>query len=182
MDTIESRLAAFETQLRFQRRIIAFLIVLLIAGISYGATAPIPQVIRARKFEVVNAKGKVVVELESWELGGKIHTISAKGLYRPSVTLTHTDEGHGMLLIYNNKGDKIISAKGTGNGNAELILLAGEGKGRIFFQGKTISGNPGMFLENKTGEQVVQIYADKNGNGAVGAFDRQRKGRMLKPR
>ncbi|MEE8434006.1 MAG: hypothetical protein V3S64_04385, partial [bacterium] len=134
------------------------------------------------KFEVVNAKRKVVVELESWELGWKINTLSAKGLYRPSVTLSHTDEGHGMVRVYNGKGDKIISAKGTGIGNAELVLLAGEGKGKIFFQGKTITGNPGMFLENKTGEQVFLILADQFDLGAVGVFDRQNKGRVLKPR
>lgn len=182
MDAIESRLAAFESQLRFQRRIIAFLIILLIAGISYGATAPIPEVIRARKFEVVNAEGNVVVELRSWELGGKIYTFSAKGLFRPSIALTHTDEGHGMLHIYNNKEDKIIEAKGTENGNAELVLSAGEGKGKIFFQLKTITGSPGMFLDNKNGEQVVQIYADKNGVGAMAIRNRKGQGRVLRPR
>ena len=182
MDPIESRLAKIETQLRFQRRIIVFLIILLVAGISYGATAPIPEVIQAGKFEVVNAQGNVVVALESWKLGGKIYTFSAKGLFRPSIVLTHTDEGHGMLNIYNNKEDKIINAKGTENGNAELVLSAGEGKGKIFFQMKTITGSPGMFLDNKNGEQVVQIYADKTGNGAMAILNRKGKGRVLRPR
>ena len=34
---------------------------------------------------------------------------------------------------------------------------------------------------NKTGEGVVQLYADDYGNGVVGAFNRKGKGRTLEP-
>ena len=34
---------------------------------------------------------------------------------------------------------------------------------------------------NKTGEDVVQMYADEYGNGVVGAWNRKGKGRTLEP-
>ena len=34
---------------------------------------------------------------------------------------------------------------------------------------------------NKTGETVVEIYADEYGNGVVGAYNRKGKGRIMKP-
>jgi hypothetical protein len=36
-------------------------------------------------------------------------------------------------------------------------------------------------VENKTGEKVVQLYADEYGNGVVGAWNRKGKGRTLQP-
>ncbi|MCH8314131.1 MAG: hypothetical protein IID17_14215, partial [Nitrospinae bacterium] len=110
MDGIESRLAKIETQLRFQRRIIAFLIILLVAGISYGATAPIPEVIQARRFEVVNQEGRKVVVIQSWKHGGKIDTYPGKGNFYPSITLAHTDSGHGLLLLKSKNGKLRIYA------------------------------------------------------------------------
>ena len=203
-DAIECRLAKIESQVRSQRRIITLLVILLVAGISYGAITPIPEVIQARRFEVVNGDGKVVVELESWELGGKITTLSAKGLYRPSIALTHTDDGQGLLLVYNKDGKKLIYAGGGESGDGLLLVYTKDGKHLIYaganksgdglLKVKSKNGNDrvaisggltgggGISVLNKTGEEVVQIHADDYGMGYVGAFDRQGKGKVLQPR
>jgi len=38
-----------------------------------------------------------------------------------------------------------------------------------------------LAIWNKTGEEIVNAYADEYGNGIVGAWDRKGKGRTLKP-
>lgn len=229
MNAIETRLDAVENQLRFQRRIINLLILLLVAGIFYGATAPIPSVIRARKFEVVNKEGREVVVMESWRLGGIIETYPAKGKYWPSVTLGHSDRGDGQVLVRNKAGKKLFNAGGdnengdgflvlrkktgeyllyagegiSGNGflsvfgkagkplifaggdragNGILKVEANQGKGEISLQAQMPRGGPGVLIVNKTGEEVVQLLTDKNGMGFVGAFNRQGRGSVLRPR
>lgn len=204
MDAIETRLAKIESQVRFQRRITAFLIILLVAGISYGATAPIPEVIQARKFAVVNAAGREVVTINSWELGGEIKTYPAKGKYWASITLAHTDNGQGLLKVYNKDGKDLIYAGADQSGDGILVVYNKDGKQLIYAgAGKSgngllevsnkdgkdrvkisggLTGGGGILVFNKTGEEVVQIYADDYGMGYVGAFDRKGKGRTLKPR
>ena len=38
-----------------------------------------------------------------------------------------------------------------------------------------------MGLFNKTGEEIVQLYADEYSNGGVGVYNRKGKGRKLEP-
>ena len=53
----------------------------------------------------------------------------------------------------------------------EHLIYAGAGK----------EGNGQLSLTNKTGEQVVQLYADEYGNGVVYAGNRKGIGRTLEP-
>ena len=46
--------------------------------------------------------------------------------------------------------------------------------------GATTSGGV-VNVYNKTGESIVQIYADDYGNGFVGAYNRKGMGRSLQP-
>ena len=54
-------------------------------------------------------------------------------------------------------------------------------------QGEIVAGlgsnaNGGVVnVSNKTGEDIVQLYADDYGNGLVGAYNRKGMGRTLQP-
>ena len=71
----------------------------------------------------------------------------------PSVTLTS-----GRLLLQTYEGKKLVSLGVSDRGNGGFLVVG-----------------------NKTGEEVVQLYADDYGNGVVGAWNRKGKGRTLKP-
>jgi hypothetical protein len=135
MSTIESRLATVERQLRFNRLVIAGLLVALVALVGYGATKGVPDVIRAKRFEVVNETGTDMADVDSYQ-------------------------GVGLFVVYNKDGD--IGAEMDGVG--------------------TTDGGGGVYIFNKTGQKVVQAYADAYGMGYVGAFDRHGRGRTLTPR
>ena len=203
MNEIESRLAKVERQLRFHRTIIAGLLLSLVALVGYGATRGVPDVIRARKFAVVNVKGREVVAIESWKHGGMINTYPAEGEYYPSVSLTHSNRNDGLLLIRTKEGKDLIYIGGSkersgvlkiyNRGGKELIYagrdFAGSGlltihnsKGSPIINAGSVLGGGVISIINKTGEIVVQAGADKYGLGLVWVGDRQKKGRSLKPR
>lgn len=88
MTTIESRLAAAERQLRFHQLVIAGLLIALVALVGYGATEGVPDVIRAKRIEVVNDLGTPVVTLHGQPgLGsGQLELYTAEG--RRTVAIT----------------------------------------------------------------------------------------------
>jgi len=203
MSSTESRLAAVERQLRSHRAVIAALLVALVALIGYGATKGVPDEIRAREFVVVNKEGREVVKIDSWVLGGRIATYPAHGENWASVSISHTDNGHGLLTVSNKEGKDLIYAGAgiTGDGLLEVSNKAGKdlfrvganqtGDGLLTVKNKAgkkfiaaAAGPDGGLISiyNKTGESVVAIKADEYGMGYVGAFDRQGKGRTLTPR
>ena len=88
--TTEQRVERLErTNRRYRWGIAIVIFAAMIAGAA-GAGDDVPDVIRARKFEVVTQWGTPVVVMESWKLGGRsgnggVETFSAKGT--PLVTL-----------------------------------------------------------------------------------------------
>lgn len=178
MDAIEFRLVKIENQLRFQRSIIAFLIILLLAGISYGATAPIPAVIRARKFEVVNSEGREVVVLESWKFGGIIETYPAKGRYWPSVTLGHSDRGDGQVLVRNKAGKKLFNAGGDNENGDGFLVVRNKTGGYLFYAGEGISGHGFLSVFNRSGKPLIFAGGDGNGNGLLKVEAKQGRGEI----
>ena len=67
----EERINVLETQVRTLKRIVFLVCGLLIAGVVVSATSVnrIPDVIQAKKFEVVNNEGKTVVGLSANAIG-----------------------------------------------------------------------------------------------------------------
>lgn len=105
MNSIESRLAKVEGQLRFHRTIIAGLLIALAALVGYGATEGIPDEIRARKIVVIDSKGKDRLKLEV-EKGG----------------FTREKKGRGILNFLSHDGETIatIGENYAGNGYARF--------------------------------------------------------------
>ena len=95
-----------------------------------------------------------------------------------------TDDGIIMakgLFITNDEGMPVLWAGVSDNGNGQLTVKSKTGQDLIF-AGATTEGNGFLFEGfNKTGEGVVQLYADEYGNGVVYAGNRKGKGRTLKP-
>lgn len=203
---IESRLAAVERQIKVQRSTIAGLLIALMALVGFGATERMPDVIRAKKFVVVNGEGQEIITMMSAkELGGPedgiltVNNNAGKTLLYASADI----HGFGTLVVGNNEGKMMIGvgADVSGNGRLQIknnvgrdVILAGStsiGEGRL-----TISNKEGMMsigtgagphggvisIYKNTGDSVIQAYADEIGMGYVGVFDRQGKRRSLTPR
>jgi hypothetical protein len=75
---------------------------------------------------------------------------------KPLITLGGTDSG-GTVTTYSSSGEGLLELGGTDSGGA-------------------------IYIYNKMGEGIVTLKADENGNGEVGAWNRNGKGRTLVPR
>ena len=99
--TIEERIERVEKQNRRLKWAMTVICVVAAGAFVLGQAAPdaVPDVIRAKRFEVVNEKGWAVVTLRSWELGGWIDTRNQQG--RPLFSVFANEVGGGMLAIFN---------------------------------------------------------------------------------
>ena len=154
METIETRLQRLERQNRIYRNLFILAGLALVAAVSYGATKPVPEVIRARKFEAVNEGGTVVIKLTQRRNNGEIKILNEDR--KSGVRLGIANDGSGRIGLFSKEGKELVRLGSTSNGG-------------------------GIEIGNKTGERVVQLHVDEYGNGVVGAFSRKGRGNTLKP-
>jgi len=112
------------------------------------------------------------------------------------------EAGGANVILFNRAGQEVSLSAGEGHGGirigaeskpgilmsaSETFALAGpfaigpSGKqtGVVLSANSERGGNLG--LNNKTGDEVVQIHADEYGDGVVGTYNRQGMGRTLQP-
>ena len=164
MAVTEDRVETLEKQVRRQRRWNLALGALLIAGGSIAATAErsIPDVVQAKKFEVVNADGRVVIRLDSLE----------NAFYESIV-------GSGSFWLMN------------GNGVPAAVIGCGTAGGWLTVQGTNPEQTPfmtglsaattdnggtwrgGLFLRNgpRIKNDVVHLTMSPDGNGLIRTYD-----------
>ena len=168
--TIEQRLEQVEQQnqkiQRTNKRLTVALtmtVVAMAAVVTMAATYTPPpgdkdaefDTVTARHINVRNHTGDTVVTLKANPIGdGLVRTMSAKG--KDLVKLTSTFEGEGTVKTYHPNGKDLVQLSANDNGG-------------------------GILISNKTGDKIANMYADINGNGVVGAYNRKGEGRTLQP-
>lgn len=201
MKTVEERLKFLEARLRRYQGLTIIIGVVLVALVTISATPTIPDVIKARKFEVVNPQGVTVATLKSWELGGWLDIRNNEG--NITTNINQSDDGIGAIGIYS-KGENDLITIGSGNlagiiqvyskegknlifigsdegGDGLIRVKSREGKGRIFLGTNKSETGGYVVVTNKIGEGVITLQVDEYGNGEVRAWNRKGKGRTLKP-
>jgi len=131
----EERINVLETQVRTLKRIVYGFGCLLVAGIVVGATSlqTVPDVIQAKKFEVVNDEGKVRARI--FMIGGQ--------------------EGQqSMLQMHNNDGLSVIQIS-TNNQGGNLEFFNGDGKNSVSLN--TLFAGGSLKIRNKDGEGVARL-------------------------
>jgi hypothetical protein len=119
----EERINGLENQVRTLKRIVYGFGCLLVAGIVVGATSlqTVPDVIKAKKFEVLSDDGKAVVVLSSHLLDREMN--AEDSIYYGSVSALNSNGGTLVTLGSNN-------CNGTGqvatfNGHGRFLVLLG---------------------------------------------------------
>jgi hypothetical protein len=182
--------------------------VTLIGAVMMGAAKrdEIPELIRARTFQVVDAKGRTAVDISSWKLGGWFQTngYTKAGTAYDQVLIAANDSGDGMISIKSAKGKKLVGITATKGGNGAISTYSATGKELVGITAMTnnsggirtfnakgnvlvsigevkgeLGGHIGVY--NKTGEEVCTMSVDEHGNGKIGAWNRKGKGRTLTP-
>ncbi len=171
MTTIETKLTKLENKLRFFQ--FAFILIILIA-IFFIVTGfnrnPVADIIQAKKIQVVDDYGNVLVSLMTSDMGnGTILTLTKKG--KTTTRLVSTLTGNGMLEVYNSD-EEIVSKLGTTDRKTGYLSLKNS-NGNDLFTVTYTSGNYGgwLGLYNNAGINTFQTSTGDDGSCRLNMYN-----------
>ena len=142
--TTDSRIESLETQVRTLKRMLFGVFGLVVVGGLLAATTlqSVPDVVKAKKFIVVDAKGDAATVLDSRLMlntpGGMVGVVN------------------GAFVVVNEKGRELLQLQAdTRQGAGELVLLRADGTQFI-----SMGHQPGD--ESQPGSGIIRITNDKN--------------------
>ena len=124
---MQNEITELRNQVRTLKRIVYGFGCLLVAGVVVSATSlqTVPDVIQAKRFEVVNDEGKPVVNLYAYDDGGVLSIQNKEG---KSVAALFTNTNGGVLGIHNKDGKQVAKLSANEGGG---VLKTLDGKGEI---------------------------------------------------
>lgn len=150
-----NRIESLEAQVRTLRRMLFGVFGLVVLGALLAATTlqTVPDVIRAKKFEVVNEDEQPIVLLAANQAGGlvEIRNGNGKGLVR----LTSHPEG-GTISIHDSRARTLILMGGNERGSGALQTRTNKG-GTLVSVGTNLAGEGVVFTENGSGEKTSSM-------------------------
>ena len=136
---MQNEINELRNQVRTLKRMLLGVSGFLVAGGLLAATSlqSVPDVIQAKKFEVVDDEGNVFVRIsgssiqpnsiESLQGGGKLSTYDSQG--KLLILMGMNNHGSGGIQTMNNKGHTLVSL-GTNRGG-EGTIITENGKGEL---------------------------------------------------
>ncbi|HRI26806.1 MAG TPA: hypothetical protein PK239_08360 [Chitinophagales bacterium] len=172
---MENRLAKLEKQLRNQLWLNRFLmagIVIMVLGAYQNSPVNVEPVVKAEKFELVNAAGKTILVMESRETAAEIALYNNDG--KRLLTLGSEVKGEGALMQLNNRqGGNILQFRSNEEGAA--IKLYDDNRNGIVYIGEdklndragiiTLSENDKQHIILNAHEQSVYLANPKSKTG-----------------
>ena len=183
---MQNEITELRNQVRTLKRIVYGFGCLLVVGVVVGATSlqTVPDVIQAKRFEVLGEDGNAVVVLDCYlqenekeiPFSGEVSVIREKnylGFIRTQnskgqilAEFTATVDGEGVVEIQNGKGQTLVELGTTVNG--EGMVTTKNGKGQPLVQlGATVVGEGVIRTRNGKGQTLVELGATVDGQGMV---------------
>ncbi len=139
MNTIEMRLQQLEATNRRYKSIVILMIALFATlFMAFRSTNTAPEVIQAKRFEVVDDNGNVLVHLTQ-------------------------DAGKGMIKTFNTAGKKLVNITYTSKNEGYFALEDGNGQETMRFSSSNEGGGGYIGIYNPTGKRTMTLCNDKNG-------------------
>jgi hypothetical protein len=134
------------------------------------ATGPAAEVIRAKRFEVVDDSGRPWLVLAKTESAGSLAVLDQAG--KLLVTISGTPDGSGLLAIANNEGKRLIELSGKANEGAGVLnVFANDGEVAISL---LAAENAGL-VQTLIGKKPTVMLGGVKGVGVVATFDEEGK-------
>ena len=190
--TDSARIASLESQVRTLKQMLFGVFGLVVAGAVLGANSlqTVPDVIQAKKFEVLNDDGATLVSLREYKDHGAVRIFDkdrnpicllfgievpnaqvagAIGTYnsdnQPLVLVGADDFGHGSLITTNVMGKQFVKVGATKRGGSIQTLNA---KGKPLVQvASTNFGTGALLVENGNGKRLAALAGTVNDSGTV---------------
>ena len=171
---VEQRLAKLERTSRYWRFTAVALGLTLVAITAMGLAddaEQVPDVIKARRFEVVNEQGTPQVILSQHEqLGGAIGTYNPQGERVVLISLNATGVG-GVINTFDGKGGKLVEIGAAEGRGGAIATYDGKG-GELVEIGVTKNDEGVITTYDGKGRELVLISTTDDGEGAISTFNR----------
>ena len=177
MNTTEQRMQKLEKQVRRQRRWNIALGVLVVVGGMMAAKGiqEVPDVIRAKKIQVVDDDGKVLVGMAGDKHGGVLAV--ANGSEQEVAVLAAESNGGNLLLLNNDKVPQVILSMTKNGGGIDIMNSLGKKSAGM------VAGEDGMgFISvfNSKGKGAVDMMGLTGDKGAIRILEGNGKHRYIK--
>ena len=172
MSTLEQDVKTLQSQVRRQRRWNIALGAVVVVGGLMAATGvrSVPDVIQAKKFEVVNDEGKVIVSLQNLQGGGvdngMIETRISTGGVLAQIA---AGPGGGVVTTQNGKGGTLVELGATTGGNGLVKTQNGKGGTLVEIFSDSVGGC--VRTANISGQVVTFVGAESGGSGVLVTLD-----------
>ncbi|MBS1655272.1 MAG: hypothetical protein JSU05_10540 [Bacteroidetes bacterium] len=161
---LEQRIALLEKNIRFYQIVFGVLIILAgaLASMSFRSKSPVPDVIQAKAFQVVDDAGNVLVEINKEDGNGQLSTYTPTGTRL--VSLFTSDAGCGAINTFNYDGKTIFKVTNTSGGGGYMALFNNDKKEIAEF-GVTDIGSGYFRINDNIGNKQAWITYTKGGGG-----------------
>jgi hypothetical protein len=168
---MQNEIIELRNQVRTLKRIVYGFGCVLVAGIVVGATSlqTVPDVIQAKKFEVVNDEGKIAATLHCDTTGGGYFYLNNSNGNKVVVLADPLSEG-GTVVLLNNDG-KLLSLLGCNQKGGFLSISDKNGKNAANIEARHNGGRMqvlktgGLGIEEKDPVIVGELFAAVYGGG-----------------
>ena len=153
--TDTTRIESLETQVRTLKRMLfgVFGLVMLGGLLAAANYQGVPDVIQAKKFEVVTSEGHAVVQLSANKTGGLVAVENGEG--QRLVQLKGHPEG-GTVTIHNSQGKTLVLIGGNNHGSGAFQTRNSKGQTLVAL-GTNPAGEGTVLTENGKGEKTSSM-------------------------
>lgn len=161
---MENKIALLEKKVmhlqRFNMAIMVVLVLLVVTAFKYGANNGVEPVIKAEKFELINAQGKTIMVIEPRETAAEIALYSNEGKRLLTLGSDVRSEG-GMIQLNNRKGNNLFQLRSNDTG-AALKMYDDNNQSIVFIGEDILNDRAGIIsiAENDT-QQIILNGHDK---------------------
>jgi len=169
MQTIEMRLQKLEATNRRYKTIL-FLLIASFATIIMAFRNPkiVPDVIQAKRFEVVDDNGNVLINLSQDAGKGIIKTYNRDG--KKLVNITYTVNNEGYMGIEDGKGQEMMRFSSSNEGGGGYISIFNPaGKRTLTLNNDKSGGN--IYLCNSEGNSRAIMQCNSSAGGFLGIYN-----------
>lgn len=165
MNTIETRLAKLErANRRYKTILIIISSVISIVMITSFKNNFVPDLIQAKKFEVVDSKGNVLVRIGDFEGDGRVTTFN--NFNNILTDIVASTDGHGAAVFYNGGGKRNFVITNVSGGGGQLNINDNN-EHQVVSIGRNNKNAGSFIIKNISGNSIVNITGDTNDDGAI---------------
>jgi len=169
MNTIEMRLQQLEaTNRRYKRVVILMAAFFATLFMAFRSSNTVPDVLQAKRFEVVDDYGNILAKLTQDNGKGIINTYNKEG--KKLVHITYTSNQEGYLALEDGKGQETIRFSSSNDGGGGYIgVFNRSGKRTLTLCNDNSGGN--VYVGNSNGDTRATMQCNSSAGGFLGLYN-----------